>query len=130
MRLRLEILQNSILEGPETRYSGQSEKWLASNENEVFWQWFWARIQKCFKTASWRVLIQIFGSLPKNGSRAMKMSRSGNGFWPGARNASKLRLVEGPETALSACEPAIEIRETAVFYEVVLTAIIKTIMVF
>ena len=38
--------------------------------------------------------------------------------------------LEGPETALSACEPAIEIRETAVFYEVVLTAIIKTSVVF
>ena len=39
-------------------------------------------------------------------------------------------LLEGPETALSACEPAIAIRETAVFYEVFLTAIIKTLVVF
>ena len=39
-------------------------------------------------------------------------------------------LLEGPETALSACEPAIEIREAAVFYDVVLTASIKTSVVF
>ena len=39
-------------------------------------------------------------------------------------------LLEGPETALSACEPAIEIRETGVFYDVVLIAIIQTSLVF
>ena len=38
-------------------------------------------------------------------------------------------FLEGPETKSSACEPVIEIRETAVFYEVVLTAIIKTLVV-
>ena len=35
-----EILENSLLEGPKTRYSTQSEKWLARLENLPFWQQF------------------------------------------------------------------------------------------
>ena len=52
----------------KTRYSVETEKWLARNGNEPFWQWFWARSQKCFKTALWRFqklgvqkLIRLFG---------------------------------------------------------------------
>ena len=45
----LEIVQNGFLEAPKTRYAVQSRKWVARNENEPFWQWFWASIQKCFK---------------------------------------------------------------------------------
>ena len=29
-----------ITVGAQTRYSAQTEKWLARNENEPFWQWF------------------------------------------------------------------------------------------
>ena len=91
------MLQNGILEAPKTRYSAQSEKLVARNENELFWQWFWARIQKCFKTVFWRVQNPDIRFGPKKGSRAMKLSSSGNGFWPGARNAWK-RSSEGSKT--------------------------------
>ena len=73
----------------KNQYSIQTKKWLARNENESFWQWFWAMIQKCFKTAFWSIQKPNIRSRPKNGSRAMKMSRSGNGFEPGARHPSK-----------------------------------------
>ena len=72
-----------------TRYSVQTEKLLARNENEPFWQWFWAKGQKCLKTSFWRFQKPDIRSRPKNGSRAMKMTRSGNGFGPGAGNALK-----------------------------------------
>ena len=48
-----EMLQNNFLEAPKTRYLVQTEKLLARNENKPFWQWFWARSQKCFKTVFW-----------------------------------------------------------------------------
>ena len=50
-----EMLENGFLKPSKTKYSVQSEKWLARNENKAFWQWFWARSQKCFKTAIWRI---------------------------------------------------------------------------
>ena len=45
-----EMLQNGFLELAKPKYSVQNEKWFARNENKAFWQWFWARSQKCFKT--------------------------------------------------------------------------------
>ena len=45
------FLKPILLEASKTRYSVQSEKWLARNENEPFWQWFRARGKKCLKTA-------------------------------------------------------------------------------
>ena len=50
-------------------------KWLARNENKAFWQWFWARSQKCFKTALWRLQGPEIRFRAKNRSRAMKMDR-------------------------------------------------------
>ena len=38
-----EMFQNGFLEPSKTRYSVQTEKWLARNENEMSWQWFWAK---------------------------------------------------------------------------------------
>ena len=38
-----EMLQNGLLEGPKSRYSVQTKKELARNENEPFWQWFVTR---------------------------------------------------------------------------------------
>ena len=70
-----EMLQNDFLEPPKTKYSVQSEKWLARNENKAFWQWFWARSQKCFKTALWRLQKPEIRFRAKNRSRAMKMDR-------------------------------------------------------
>ena len=40
-----EMPSNGLLETPKTRYSVQTEKWLARNENEPFWQWFGKPIQ-------------------------------------------------------------------------------------
>ena len=51
--------------GSKTRYSVQTEKWLARNENEPFWQWFWARAEKCLKTAFWRLQKLDIRSRPK-----------------------------------------------------------------
>ena len=61
--------------GSKTKYSAQSEKWLARNENKAFWQWFWARSQKYFKTALWRLQGPEIRFRAKNRSRAMKMDR-------------------------------------------------------
>ena len=45
--------------------------------------------QDASKTATWSLQKPDIRSRSKNCSRAMKMSRSGNGFAPGIRNASK-----------------------------------------
>ena len=73
-----EMLQNGFVELPKIKYSVQNEKWLARNENNVFWQWFWATSQKCFKTAPWRLQKPNIRYRTKNGSRVMKISLSGN----------------------------------------------------
>ena len=75
-----EMLQNGFLELPKTKYSVQSEKWLARNENKAFWQWFWARSQKCFKTAFWKFQKLEIRFRVKNRSRVMKINCSGNGL--------------------------------------------------
>ena len=49
-----EMLQNRRLGIPKTRYSVQTEKWVARHTFEPSWQWFWARNQKLLKTAFWR----------------------------------------------------------------------------
>ena len=36
--------------GSKNQIFGPDRKRLARNENKPFWQWFWARSQKCFKT--------------------------------------------------------------------------------
>ena len=81
--------QNRFLEASKIRYSVQTKKKLTRNENGLFWQWFWARSLRYFKTAFWKLQKSDIRSRPKNGSRAMKITRSGNGFGTRARNASK-----------------------------------------
>ena len=65
------FLKPMLLEASKTRYSVQTEKWLARNENEPFWQWFWARGQKCLKTSFWRFQKPDSWSRAKNGLRVM-----------------------------------------------------------
>ena len=50
---------------------------------------FWARSQKCIKTAFSRLQKLYIRSKPKNGSRAIKITRSGNGFGPGDQKCLK-----------------------------------------
>ena len=38
------MLQNGLLVAPKTKYSIQTEKWVARHENKPFWQWFYGSL--------------------------------------------------------------------------------------
>ena len=90
---------NGFLEVPKTRYSVQTQKQLARHVFEPFWQQFWARNQKCLKTALCRFQKPDIWCRPPKNSRATFLNSSGNSFGPGTRNVSN-RLSGGSKNEI------------------------------
>ena len=86
-----------ILMAAKTRYSVQTEKWLARNENEPFWQWFGKPIQFQVSLNPNACKNQIFGPDRKMARAQWKWAVLAM-VWEAQINSDQTRsgLIENP----------------------------------